>query len=90
MKSILTQQEQSGFEIAPGNYISSRMLPTDSTNDNQEQSISFDNATLQITVKGIGKSFGDIILTIITLVFMRIIIKTTIINKIGIDMIDNF
>lgn len=90
MKSILTQQEQSGFEIAPGNYISSRTLPTTSENDNQEKSISFDSATLQITVKGIGKSFGDIILTIITLVFMRIIIKTTITNKIGIKVIDNF
>lgn len=90
MKSILAQQENTGLEIAPGNYISSTTLPTNSENNNQEQSIDFKSATLQITVKGIGKSFGDIILTIITLVFIRIIIKTTITNEIGIDVIDNF
>jgi hypothetical protein len=74
----------------PGTTLRQENLNSSTPDKQKSYKTSFDTSIVQVVITGINKTFSDLILTIVTLVFMWFIIKITITNGTGIKAIDTF
>ena len=85
-RTIIMDQEIDfyGTKIGNQNTTSSQTL------GDEQYETTFDNPLLKVTVNGLKKTFKDLILTVITLVFTRIIVKMAFTSGSGIKAINEF
>jgi hypothetical protein len=88
MKKVLISEPQ--IEIMPGTTIRQENLNSDSSDGQKNYQTSFDSSIVQVVITGINKTFADLILTIVTLIFMWFIIKIAVTSETGIKTIDDF
>lgn len=79
----VVQRSHQNFAMVPGSHI--RYTPCADSNVKSQTcyDTSFVNHSFSLTLKGMTKTFGDVILTLLTLFFMRFILKLAIISKSG-------
>jgi hypothetical protein len=88
MKALITEKDS--FEIIAGTTISSVQTYSDNQTKKVEYQTSFDSGNYQVILRGMSKTFSQLILTLITIVAMRFMIKISLTsNKTDIKFIDN-
>ena len=83
MKSTITIHQNQELNIS-GAKVKQIETQTENTTTNKEYQTSFDSSTVTVIINGLSKTFSELLLTIVTLIMMRFIIKVALTSGSGI------
>jgi hypothetical protein len=91
LNKIITDKtmKAESFELIQGTFVNTKQTSSDTSTTNIKYQTTIDNNTFHIIFTEMSKGLGQILLTAITLVFMRFVLKIALSTDTGIKFLDN-